>query len=34
LATLKPPLSSLLMFLLCFIYSNGKSRVRDASGSL
>jgi hypothetical protein len=33
LATLKP-LSSPLMFFLPFIYSNGKSRVRDARGSL
>jgi hypothetical protein len=34
LAILKPHLSSPLMFLLRFIYSNGKSRVGDASGSL
>jgi hypothetical protein len=33
LATLKPLLSSPLMFLPCFINSNGKSWVGDALGS-
>jgi hypothetical protein len=34
LTTLKPPLSSPLMFMLRFIYSYGKSQVRDIVGSL